>query len=215
MTSPEHTLAPAPPRKRSPRPAPGTGASRAFAWLLVVAGSLGLLGSFVISIDKIKLLEDPGFVPGCSLNAVVSCTSVMQSEQASAFGFPNPLIGLAAFAVVIAIGFGLLSGATYPRWHWIGLNVGTLLGTVFCMWLMTQALYDIGALCLWCALVWLATIALFWYTTVHNIRHGIIPAPRALVAGVLEFHWALPTTWYLVIAMLVGTRFWSYWQTLL
>ncbi|MGW3497409.1 vitamin K epoxide reductase family protein [Streptomyces sp. NPDC001020] len=192
-----------------------SGASRAFAWLLIVTGALGILASFVITIDKFELLQNPDFSPACNLSPVVSCSNVMSSDQAVVFGFPNPLLGLLAYPVVVAAGVGLLAGARYRRWFWLGLNAGGLLGVAFCMWLMTQALYEINALCLWCCLAWVATIFLFWYTTVHNLRHGIIRAPRALVAGVLEFHWVVPVTWCLTIVMLIGTRFWSYWQTLL
>ncbi|MFC8427439.1 vitamin K epoxide reductase family protein [Streptomyces sp. NPDC057253] len=202
-------------RERENTPAGTTGASRAFAWLLIISGGLGALASFVITIDKFQLLQDPQFSPSCNLSPILSCTSVMKSAQASVFGFPNPLLGLLAYPVVIAVGFALLAGARFRRWFWLGLNAGTLLGAGFCMWLMTQALYQIGALCLWCCLAWAATIAAFWYTTVHNVRHGIIRAPRGVVAGVLEFHWAVPVTWYLVIVTLIATRWWDYGQTLL
>ncbi|WP_405880847.1 vitamin K epoxide reductase family protein [Streptomyces sp. NBC_01136] len=192
----------------------GFGAGRAFAWLLIIAGALGILASFVITLDKFQLLQNPHFSPSCNLSPVVSCTSVMRSAQAGVFGFPNPLLGLLTYPVVVTIGAALLAGARFRRWFWLGLNAGAVFGVGFCMWLMTQALYEIGALCLWCCLAWAATIALFWYTTVHNLRHGIIRAPRGLVAGVLEFHWAVPVTWYLTVVMLIATRWWSYWQTL-
>ncbi|MFC5070461.1 vitamin K epoxide reductase family protein [Kitasatospora cinereorecta] len=191
------------------------GARRSFGLLLVITAALGLLGSFMITVDKFELLADPGFVPACSLNPVLSCTDVMRSEQASVFGFPNPLIGLIAFGVVLGAGAGLLAGARYRPWYWRGLNLGTLAGAVFCMWLMTQALYEIGALCLWCVLVWVATVFMFWHTTLHNLRHGVLRAPRALVAAALEFPLVVPVTWCLVIAMLILIRFLSYWQTLL
>ncbi|MBX7551863.1 vitamin K epoxide reductase family protein [Streptomyces sp. tea 10] len=192
-----------------------TNASRVLAWLLIVSGALGILASFVITLDKFRLLKDPHFSPSCNLSPVLSCTNVMKSAQASVFGFPNPMLGLLTYPVVVAVGFALLAGARFRRWFWLGLNAGTLLGAAFCMWLMTQALYEIGALCLWCCLAWATTIAMFWYTTAHNLRHGIIRAPRAVVAGVLEFHWVVPVTWYLAIAMLIVTRWWNYWQTLL
>ncbi|MEU5957976.1 hypothetical protein ABZ833_37400, partial [Streptomyces sp. NPDC047525] len=47
------------------------GGSRAFALLLVITGAAGLLAAWVITLDKFKLLEDPDFTPGCSLNPVV------------------------------------------------------------------------------------------------------------------------------------------------
>ncbi|GAA3367994.1 vitamin K epoxide reductase family protein [Streptomyces sannanensis] len=192
-----------------------TGAGRAFAWLLTVTGALGILASFVITIDKMRLAENPDFRPSCSIGPVLSCTNVMLSDQASVFGFPNPLLGLVAYPVVVMVGVALLVGARFPGWLWIGLNLGTLFGAVFCMWLMTQALYVIGALCLWCCLAWAVTVTMFWYTTVHNLRHGIVPAPRRLVIGLMEFHWAVPVAWLLSIVMLIAVRFWSYWQSLL
>ncbi|MEW2622843.1 vitamin K epoxide reductase family protein [Streptomyces sp. NPDC048106] len=193
----------------------GATASRAYAWLLIVTGALGVLASFVITVDKIRLIQNPHFTPSCNLSPVLSCSEVMRSAQASVFGFPNPLLGLAAYPVVVTIGSALLAGARFRRWFWLGLNAGTLFGAGFCMWLMSQALYDIGALCLWCCLAWAATIAMFWYTTAHNLTHGVIRAPRAVVAGVLEFHWAVPLTWCLGIVMLITTRWWDYWVSLL
>ncbi|MFC8348172.1 vitamin K epoxide reductase family protein [Streptomyces sp. NPDC057280] len=202
---------------RRPEPAPegSIGASGVFAWLLIVTGALGILASFVITVDKFQLLQDPDFAPSCNLSPVLSCSNVMRSHQAGVFGFPNPLLGLLSYPVVAAVGLAVLAGARFRRWFWLGLNAGTVFGAGFCMWLMTQALYEIGALCLWCCLVWAVTIAMFWYTTVHNLRHGVIRAPRVLVAAVREFHWAVPTAWYLSIVMLVATRWWDYWRTLL
>ncbi|MEV5971188.1 vitamin K epoxide reductase family protein [Streptomyces sp. NPDC051921] len=189
------------------------GAGRAFAWLLVITGAAGLLASWVITLDKFKLLEDPNFTPGCSLNPIVSCGSVMKSEQASAFGFPNPMLGLVTYAVVIAIGVGLLAGARYRRWYWLGLNAGTLFGVGFCTWLMTQSLYEINALCLWCCLAWVATIVMFWYTTSHNVRRGVIPAPSGLRTFFDEFTWVLPVLHVGIIGMLILTRWWDFWTS--
>ncbi|MER7396686.1 vitamin K epoxide reductase family protein [Streptomyces sp. NPDC000151] len=192
------------------------GAGRPFALLLVITGALGLLAAWVITLDKFKLLEDPSFKPACSINPIISCGNIMKSAQAGVFGFPNPMAGLVGFGVVIAVGMAVLAGARFKAWYWIGLNIGTLLGTVFCMWLMSQSLYVINSLCLWCTLTWLVTILMFWYTTVHNIKHRIIPAPAGLRNAVLEFHWVVPVLWYGVIALLILTKWWTqYWSTLL
>ncbi|MDX3852613.1 vitamin K epoxide reductase family protein [Streptomyces sp. AK02-01A] len=187
------------------------GAGRGFALLLVITGAAGLLASWVITIDKFKLLEDPGFTPGCSLNPVVSCGNIMKSAQASAFGFPNPMLGLATYTVVIGIGLGLLAGARYRRWYWLGLNAGTLFGVGFCTWLQYQSLYNISSLCLWCCLAWVATIVMFWYVTSHNIRNGILPAPAWLRGFLGEFTWVLPVLHIGVIGMLILTRWWDFW----
>ncbi|MEU9116947.1 vitamin K epoxide reductase family protein [Streptomyces sp. NPDC048483] len=191
------------------------GSGRGFALLLVITGALGILAAWVITLDKFELLKDPNYKPACSLNPIISCTNVMNSKQADVFGFPNPMAGLVGFGVVVAIGMALLAGARFRRWYWIGLNIGTALGAVFCMWLMVQSLYHIHSLCLWCSLTWAVTILMFWYTTVHNVKHGIIPAPEGLRKPLLEFHWVVPVLWYGVILLLILTNFWSYWSTLI
>ncbi|GHC42624.1 vitamin K epoxide reductase family protein [Streptomyces cinnamoneus] len=187
------------------------GAGRGFALLLVITGAMGLLASWVITLDKFKLLEDPNFVPGCSLNPIVSCGNIMSSEQAKAFGFPNPMLGLVAYGVIIAVGMGLLAGARYRRWYWLGMEAGCLFGVGFVTWLQYQSLYVIGSLCLWCCLAWVATIVMFWYVTVQNLRHGFIPAPEGLKRGILEFHWVVPVLWIGVIGMLILTKWWWFW----
>ncbi|MEN8652832.1 vitamin K epoxide reductase family protein [Streptomyces sp. 21So2-11] len=189
------------------------GSGRALALLLVITGAAGLLASWVITIDKIKLIEDPTFTPGCSLNPVVACGNIMKSEQAEAFGFPNPMLGLVAYAMVVCIGVGLLAGARYRSWFWLGLNAGTVFGVGFCTWLQYQSLYNINSLCLWCCLAWVATIVMFCYVTTHNIKHRFIPAPEGLRKGLLEFHWVPPVLWIGVIGMLILTRWWDFWTS--
>lgn len=201
-------------------PAPGAGdaapvqvAGRGLGLLLMVTGAAGLLAAWVITLDKNKLLEDPDFVPGCSLNPVVACGNIMKSAQASVFGFPNPMLGLAAYAVVAGVGAGLLGGARFPRWYWLTFNAGTLFGVAFCSWLQFQSLYRIQSLCLWCCLAWAATILMFWYVTSHNVRSGFLPAPKGLRVFLDEFTWPLPALHMGVIGMLILTRWWDFWTS--
>ncbi|MFE0471358.1 vitamin K epoxide reductase family protein [Streptomyces sp. NPDC058947] len=187
------------------------GAGRAFALLLVVTGAAGLLASWIITLDKVKLLQDPDFTPGCSLNPVVSCGSVMESDQAEALGFPNPMLGLVAYGVVVCVGVSLLAGARFPRWYWLAFDAGCLFGVGFVTWLQFESLYRINALCLWCALAWLATIPLFWYVTSFAVRHTFLPAPAPLRRFLDEFTWVPPVLHVGVVGMLVLTRWWDFW----
>lgn len=191
------------------------GAGRAFGVLLVLCGLMGLVAAWVITIDEFHLAANPHYVPGCSINPIISCGDIMKSHQAKVFGFPNPMMGLVAYPVVIASGMAVLARARFRAWWWVGLNVGTLLGAVFVTWLQYESLYSIGALCPWCMLAWLGTITSFIYTTVHNVKHRVIPAPEAVRTAVLDFHWAIPILWFGVIVMLILVRWWSYWSTLI
>ncbi|MFV0130851.1 vitamin K epoxide reductase family protein [Streptomyces sp. HMX112] len=189
------------------------GSGRAFAWMLVITGAAGVLAAWIITLDKFRLLENPNYKPGCSLNPIVSCGNIMKSEQASVFGFPNPMLGLVTYGMVIAIGVALLSGARFRRWYWLGLNAGTLFGVGFCTWLMYQSLYHINSLCLWCCLAWVATIVMFWYVTSHNVRKGLLRAPGAVERFFAEFTWVVPVVHIGIIGMLILTRWWDFWMS--
>ena len=191
---------------------------RRLALLLIIGGAIGLLAAAVLLIEKIALIEDPDYIPTCSINPILSCGSVMTTPQAEAFGFPNPVIGVAGFAIVLTTGMVLLAGATLRRWYWLGLQAGVTFGVAFIHWLIFQSLYRIDALCPYCMVVWVVTIPLFLYVTLHNIRSGALPKPRSFAGAISvvdEYRGVAATAWYLTITALIAERFWDYWQTLL
>ena len=67
---------------------------RTTAWILVVGGVLGLIAAFELTVEKVRVLADPTYIPACDLNPVLSCGSVIITPQAEVFGFPNPVLGL-------------------------------------------------------------------------------------------------------------------------
>ena len=113
-------------------------------WVLV-GGVIGLAAALTLTIEKIELLINPDYVPTCSINPVLSCGSVMITPQASVFGFPNPLLGIVAFSVVVVTGVLAVAKVNLPRWYWAGLAVGTGVGCVLVHWLIFKSLYSIGA----------------------------------------------------------------------
>lgn len=192
--------------------------TRRLGAVLSVAGVLGFLAAFDLSVERVRLLLDPSYTPSCSINPVLSCGSVMVTEQARVFGFPNPFIGIAAFAVLLVIGLLLLSSVRPPRWMMAGLQVGTTLGMVFVGWLVYQSVYQIGALCPYCMVVWTVVIPSFVFVTADNLDRGVLPVPRALrsVAGaVADYRVVVVGVLYLAVVLMVLTRFWYYWSTLL
>ena len=188
--------------------------ARSPALALTVLGAIGLLAAAVLLIEKIRVIEDPDYIPSCSINPILSCGSIMTSDQAEAFGFPNPIIGLVGFTVVLTTGVALFAGATLRRWYWLGLQAGATFGVVFVHWLIFQSLYRIGALCPYCMVVWAVTIPLFILVTLHNARAGHIPTNRVLALAD-EYRGVALTVWFLVVVALIAKRFWDYWETLL
>ena len=188
---------------------------RAVPWVLVVTGALGTLAAFVLTIEKIRVLEDPTYVPSCSINPILSCGSVMTSDQAEAFGFPNSLLGIAGFTVVAVTGVALLAGTVLRRWYWLALQAGTLAGAAFVGWLTFQSLYRIGALCPYCLVVWAVMPPLVVYVTCHNLVAGHLGKRAQRVgAPLVANHTVALTIWYLTVIGLILERFWDYWKTL-
>ena len=180
-------------------------------WILI-AGVVGLAAAITLTIEKIEILINPNYVPSCSINPVLSCGSVMQTPQASAFGFPNPLIGIVAFTVVVVTGVLALAKVGLPRWYWGGLAACTLLGVGFIHWLIYQSLYRIGALCPYCMAVWAVTITLF--VVVASI--ALQPLQSNAAARVLHtWRWSLVALWFTALILMILVRFWNYWSTLL
>jgi uncharacterized membrane protein len=156
--------------------------ARATPWILTISGIVGTAAAFALILDRIALLKDPAFVPSCTISPLLPCGSVMTSPQAEVFGFPNALIGLVAFPIVTTVGVVALAGGSIPRWVWLGLQVGTVGGLVFVHWLIGQSLYAIGTLCPYCMIVWIVTITVFCYTTLHTPDGGPPSRPLPLAA---------------------------------
>ncbi len=180
-------------------------------WVLI-AGLVGLASSATLTVEKIHLLQDPSYVPSCSINPVLSCGSVMITHQASVFGFPNPLIGIVAFTLVLVTGVLAVAGVRLPSWYWAGLAAGTLLGVVFVHWLIFQSLYRIGALCPYCMVVWSVTIPLFVVVTSIALRPL---AGNAVLRGIYQWRWSIVALWFTAVILMILVRFWDYWSTLI
>ncbi|WP_066587843.1 MULTISPECIES: vitamin K epoxide reductase family protein [Corynebacterium] len=189
------------------------GGSRLYALSLVVFGAVGLFMSGLIMYDKIEIMQNPDFVPACTINDVISCTDVMQSHQAAAFGIPNPFIGLFGFGVVLTIGMALLAGAKFRAWFWYGFLAGLVFAVLFVHWLAYQAVYEIQALCPYCMVVWAVVLPLFVTTLLHIVwerqrdGEGILGPDRYSFSGGRVMPALVLIVWYAAFVVLILTHF--------
>ncbi|MBT1003837.1 vitamin K epoxide reductase family protein [Paenarthrobacter sp. DKR-5] len=186
---------------------PAAARDRPFGWILLVTGVVSWLAAGALVLERLELYKDPNHITSCDVNPWISCGQVMKTWQAALFGFPNPLIGVAAFAVIITTGAALLAGASFKRWYWIGLQIGVTLGMVMIVWLWSQAIYAIGILCPYCIVVWAMMIPLFVWTTVRNIVHGVLPLPPAPARFLAEWAWVIVGALYVGVIASVFFRF--------
>ena len=181
----------------------------ALAIWLVIGGAIGFIAAFALTLDKFQVLEHPSSSLSCDLSVLVQCGKNLSSPEGSAFGFPNPVIGLAGFFAVIVVGMALLAGARFATWFWLVFNAGLVFAIGFVIFLITKSIFHLGTLCPWCMVVWSVTIPLFLAVTFRNLATGAIPAPR----GARRFFGAA-RSWvplvslvcYLVIAVIAQLR---------
>ncbi len=191
---------------------PAAGARRPFglAIVLIVTGAVGWYGAMSLITERVRSLIDPEYVLNCDVNPLVSCGDLMTTWQASLLGFPNPLLGVAGFVAPIAVGVALLAGARLARWFWWSFLVGVTGAFVFVLWLVDQAVFQIGVLCPWCMLVWVMVIPMFWVLLTWSLAAGVLvdsPRARRFGANVLPFVWVPILATIVVIAAVIVVQF--------
>ncbi|MEO9328479.1 vitamin K epoxide reductase family protein [Gordonia aurantiaca] len=188
--------------------------TRIVAWVLTVGGAIAFIASFTLTVEKIELIENPDYIPSCNFSPVLSCGSVMATPQAGVFGFPNPLLGIAGFAVVITTGVALLAGARLAGWYWAGLQVGVTAAMAFVCWLIYTSLYTIGALCPYCMVVWSMTLPIFVFVSVRNLHASGLTSRSGVALAVARGHALVLVGFVAVVIALIAVRFWDYWSSL-
>lgn len=179
------------------------------AILLVVGGIVGLIAAFALTLDKLAVLADPNFNPSCNFSVLVQCGTNLRSAQGSAFGFPNPLLGLMMFPAPIIVGVASIAGVRFPRWFWAAFNVGMAFAIGFVIWLMTVSVFVLHTLCPWCMAVWTVVIPMSVATTLYNVREQNLPlgAAAARIAG-RAYGWLpiITLVLYVVFAVIAQVR---------
>ena len=187
-----------------------------FPFALIAFGILGWVASFGLTLERIKVAGDPLAATACDISPFLSCKSVMLSEQAALFGFPNPLIGLAAFFAPVVVGMAILAGAKFAPWFWKLFMAGHALAMVFVVWLFSQSVYDIGSLCIYCMVAWSATIPLFWASVGFSAKEGVLGKRLQSIGDTLySWSWVLAILTYFALIIPIVIHFWRFWPTLL
>ena len=142
------------------------------ARIFVIAGAIGWFASVALLVERVQSLQDPTKNPSCDISPFVSCGALFDRWQASLFGFPNALLGVAGFVVPIVIGVGIFAGARFKNWFWRSAVIGIGVAWIFITWLFTQSIYNIGVVCPYCLVVWAATIPMWWTVLIVTIVQG-------------------------------------------
>ena len=132
----------------------------------------------------------------------------MLSKQAEVFGFPNSLIGVATFAMMLVIAVALFFGVRFPKLFWQLVFAGTALAVIFCHWLAFQTTFIIGALCPYCMVAWFATLLVLsvaFRELIQFKRDSLTDNSAIEATGTIQ-KWMVPFH-LLWAALLIGSAF--------
>lgn len=193
---------------------------KSYPYILIIGSVIGLVASFVLTIETLNLAKNPQAELTCDINVFLSCGSVIETWQGYVFGFPNPILGLISFSMLIAVGVMHLFGGRANKIFWLLVNFGIFLSLVFVIWFIYQSFLVIGALCIYCLVTWIVTWPLFLYTTVWNYRENHFKFEKikvrwqnkidAILKNISSNHIHYFIGWYFVLAFLIGLKLREY-----
>ncbi|TCD54719.1 vitamin K epoxide reductase family protein [Alloscardovia theropitheci] len=148
--------------------------SSTWIYLVMLFSSVAALFiSFILSAETLQLARNPQNALACDVNSVVSCSTVANSWQAefikfAGLSFPNAFFGIAAESVFVTVAVLGLSRVKLPKWFTIAAWIGNLFAFAYALWLFSQSVFVIEALCPWCMGLLLST-----FLQVVSHSHGV------------------------------------------
>lgn len=186
---------------------------------MIFTGLVGLSASLSLAVERFAQLENPDRVFLCDINPILSCSSVMVSEQASLFGIPHAFLGIAAFSALLTLGVLLLAGARLARWLWWCVVAAATGGFLGVQYLVYHSVFSLQTLCPWCVAIWLTVVPLFFGVIAYVQRHKLLKIKQKRSNRIFDFlskHGdALLIVWYVALLQLIVVQFWYYWSTLI
>jgi len=187
------------------------------AIIVTLGGVLGLISAWFLALDDRELLLNPDDKLSCDFSAIISCSEVAQTWQATLLNFfgmavPNAYLGLIAQSVFITVGVALIFNSKFPKWFLYAALGGALFAAFFSYWLFYQELFDIGALCPWCMNLLVAETLLFlglWHYL--SVTDGL-PLPQKyrekfIAWSYSDYGFYLTILWFLILVIIIISVF--------
>lgn len=164
---------------------------------VVAGGIVGLVASFLETLEYQTLLKNAHTALACNLNSVLSCSRVLSAWQSKVFGFPNSMLCIILFATVTSVALVGVSGGQVGAKLRLWLQGFTLFFLGFGTWFMWESTFKIRALCILCIFCLSGLFLLNWALLRLN-AHDLPLVPRlhkgldqAIEHGADTFAWML------------------------
>lgn len=175
-----------------------------------IGGAVGLVASFLQTLEKLTLLKNEGAELACNLNSVFSCSNVLNAWQSSVFGFPNSIMCIILFTIFGSIALAGATGAKLTRGLRLGIQGLALFTFGFGLWFLLESTYVIGSLCVYCLFCFSGLLVINWSWVRLNAadlpvgKQGRAWLQRAIGSGADTFFWVLIA---LVLAFVMFLKF--------
>lgn len=179
--------------------------------LLFACALFGLTASFVLTIEKIHLLQNPAAEPSCSINPFITCASAISSAQSEIFGVPITLFGIMAYTALLTLSMFLLLKSTLSVTIWRLALGAAAIGLLGVHYLILQSVFVLHVICPWCFGVWLTT------PVILTALLGLAPndALHKKIMPLITHRWKILFAWYAALFTLLLVVFWDAWMTML
>ena len=120
-------------------------------WSVLSAGAaIGLAASFLETVEYQILLKNSHAILTCNLNSVFSCTNVLNAWQSKVFGFPNSMMCMVFFTLMLGLGLVGATGGSITRGLRLAGHGIALFFLGFGLWFLEQSTFSVRALCILC-----------------------------------------------------------------
>ena len=177
------------------------------AFVMLVGSGLGLLASFVLSIEALELAKNSHAVLSCDFSSALSCSAVANHWSAAILGFPNSFIGVMTLPVMVTIAVALLAGAKFPKWFMQAAQAGAVIGMIFAIWMFYMSYVEIGVLCPWCLTLDVGMLLIFGGMTRYNILTGVIAGKKLKKFAQNDYDIVLLVTIIALAVVMILTKF--------
>ena len=188
--------------------------------LLLAFALLGLGASVISTYVHHTLLTDPAYTSFCDVSTSVSCTAAYLSQYGSFLGAPVAVLGVIFFAAIVL----MVASAPPPRVIPAGKKVRaaeavgvagenvagyvfalSLIGLAFTGYLAWASFFQLKALCILCAITYVAVVGLLVFSCRAMAPLGSLPERFLRDAGLLVKRPAV----LVIVAALIGGGFFT------
>lgn len=149
------------------------------------------------TIERIEWAESSTKPLICDISHALSCSNVFGAWQSSVFGFSNALLCLTFFAVMLGFGIAVYHSKETSRRARLIAQFFSLFFLGFGAWYITQLIFVVGSMCIYCAFCYSGVIAINWgwlRTNVDDLpltKKTITSLRRGMAKGADTFAWLL------------------------